>query len=199
MTKRIRPTILVLTASLTLVAAAGCGGDSKQSQADRAAELADEQIKNPPKITDVKEPELKAVKVTPGPGEGDLDKKPAIPKQEGDPPTDIVAQDLIVGDGDTAKTGDSVSMQYVGVLYDTGKEFDSSWKRDKKPFDFTLGAGQVIKGWDQGIVGMRVGGRRRLIIPPDLAYGPQGQPPTIPANSTLVFDVDLEKVTAAKK
>ena len=84
-------------------------------------------------------------------------------------------------------------MQYVGVLYDGGTEFDASWNSGE-PFPFKLGNGDVIKGWDQGIVGMKEGGRRKLIIPPDLAYGPEGQPPTIPPNATLVFVVDLKKV-----
>ena len=131
--------------------------------------------------------------MTPGPGEGDINKKPKIPAQTGAAPKDLVAQDVIVGKGKQAKDGDKVSVQYVGVLRDGGKEFDSSWKR-KQAFDVTLGAGQVIKGWDEGLVGMKEGGRRRLIIPAALAYGAQGSPPAIPANAPLVFDVDLEKV-----
>ena len=87
----------------------------------------------------------------------------------------------------------------AGTLFDTGKEFDSSWKNKKQPFKFTLGQGQVIKGWDEGVVGMKVGGRRVLVIPSDLAYGATGSPPSIPADATLVFVVDLEKVTKAKK
>jgi peptidylprolyl isomerase len=81
-------------------------------------------------------------------------------------------------------------MQYVGALYSDGPEFDASWDTGQ-PFDFTLGEGTVIAGWDQGIVGMRVGGRREMIIPPDLGYGPTGQPPDIPPDATLVFIVDL--------
>jgi peptidylprolyl isomerase len=119
--------------------------------------------------------------------------KPKVEVPKGAPPKQLVKKDLIVGEGRVAKTGDFVSVQYVGVDYKTGKQFDASWDRGQ-PFPFQLGAGQVIPGWDKGIVGMRVGGRRELIIPPDLAYGAQGQPPTIKPNSTLVFVVDLLSV-----
>src|SRR4051794_31113176 len=127
-------------------------------------------------------------------GERDIATKPKIPKAEGAAPKSLKVEDLIEGKGPGAKAGDKISVRYVGTLYDTNKEFDSSWKRGKAPFQLTLGQGQVIQGWDQGLVGMKVGGRRRLTIPPDLAYGAQGQPPTIPPNSTLVFDVDLTKI-----
>ena len=196
MTTRFRPITLAATAALIVFSFAACGSDEQESAVDKATKLANEQVTNPPKITDpaADTPTLKVVKVTPGPGEGDINKKPKIPAQTGAAPKDLVAQDVIVGKGKQAKDGDKVSVQYVGVLRDGGKEFDSSWKR-KQAFDVTLGAGQVIKGWDQGIVGMREGGRRRLIIPAELAYGAQGSPPTIPANAALVFDVDLEKVS----
>ena len=122
-----------------------------------------------------------------------LDTKPKIEASTGTPPTSLEKEDIVVGDGAEAKEGDTVSVQYVGALYDTGKEFDASWDRGE-PFEFTLGSGQVIKGWDEGVAGMKVGGRRKLIIPPDLGYGAQGSPPTIPANATLVFVIDLESV-----
>lgn len=111
-------------------------------------------------------------------------------------PTDgrLVIDDLVVGKGTTANAGDKVSVHYVGTLKD-GKEFDSSRKREL-PFTFDLGAGHVIKGWDQGIVGMRVGGQRKLTIPPSLAYGESGHPPIIPASATLVFVVELLEVKA---
>ena len=82
----------------------------------------------------------------------------------------------------------------MGVSWSTGQQFDSSWDRGKQPFKFKLGAGMVIPGWDQGLVGMRQGGRRELVIPPNLAYGPQGQPPSIGPNETLIFVIDLQKV-----
>ncbi|HSD78232.1 MAG TPA: FKBP-type peptidyl-prolyl cis-trans isomerase [Solirubrobacteraceae bacterium] len=177
-------------AALALVAA-GCGGSKEQSTADKYAAQAEQQATTQPKPEEVKPPV--AQKVDPGPGEGDLNAKPKIPQQTGNPPAKLVAQDVIVGTGAEAKNGDKVSVQYVGVLYKNGKEFDSSWKR-KQPFEFTIGAGNVIQGWDEGVLGMKVGGRRRLIIPADLAYGAQGQPPTIPPNSALVFDIDLKQV-----
>jgi peptidylprolyl isomerase len=108
-------------------------------------------------------------------------------------PTQLVKKDLKVGTGAEAKAGDKVSVQYVGVLYDNGTQFDSSYSRGQ-PFPFQLGGGQVIPGWDQGVAGMKVGGQRELIIPPELAYGAQGQPPTIPPNATLVFVIDLVSV-----
>jgi peptidylprolyl isomerase len=111
----------------------------------------------------------------------------------GDPPTRLEVKDLKTGTGAEAKPGDQVSVQYVGVLYDNGSKFDSSYDRGQ-PFSFKLGGGQVIQGWDQGVAGMKVGGRRELIIPPDLAYGAQGQPPTIPPNATLVFVIDLVSI-----
>ncbi len=116
--------------------------------------------------------------------------KPKVEVPSGAPPKTLQTKDITVGDGAEAQAGDTLTMQYVGVLYDNGKEFDSSWSAGQ-PFTFQLGAGSVIPGWDQGIVGMKVGGRRQLIIPPDLGYGAQGSPPTIPPNATLVFVVDL--------
>ena len=197
MNTRTRPITLAAAAAAVALVAAGCGSSNDQSVADKYASQATSELKNPPTYTDTVT-KVNVTSATPGPGEGNLKKKPVIPKQTGKAPADLTAQDLIVGTGKTAKSGDNVSMQYVGVLYDTGKEFDSSWKR-KQPFDFTLGQGAVIKGWDDGIVGMKEGGRRRLIIPADLAYGAQGSPPTIPANAALVFDVDLKKVKSAKQ
>jgi peptidylprolyl isomerase len=108
-------------------------------------------------------------------------------------PKTLVKQDLKVGDGATATAGKSVTVQYVGVSAVNGRQFDASWDRGE-PFTFTLGEGGVIQGWDQGVEGMKVGGRRQLVIPPDLAYGPQGQPPTIGPNETLVFVIDLLSV-----
>jgi peptidylprolyl isomerase len=124
------------------------------------------------------------------PTSGPLATKPAVTVPTGAPPTTLVTKEIVKGTGPEAKAGQSVSVNYVGVLYHGGKEFDSSWKRSE-PFTFTLGKGQVIKGWDQGVAGMKVGGRRELIIPAELAYGKTGSPPTIPPNAPLVFVVDL--------
>lgn len=101
--------------------------------------------------------------------------------------------DFHVGCGPAAKAGDNVTVQYTGWLTD-GTQFDSSRQAGRQPFSFTLGQGQVIKGWDEGVAGMQPGGKRRLVIPGALAYGAQGYPPTIPGNATLVFDVELVSI-----
>jgi peptidylprolyl isomerase len=119
--------------------------------------------------------------------------KPKVTVPKGPPPKKLEVKDLEEGSGPAAKSGDRVSVNYVGVNYKTGKEFDASWDRGE-PFTFTLGAGEVIPGWDQGVEGMKVGGRRELIIPPSLGYGATGAPPAIPPNETLVFVVDLEAI-----
>ncbi|MBM3667624.1 MAG: FKBP-type peptidyl-prolyl cis-trans isomerase [Actinobacteria bacterium] len=119
-----------------------------------------------------------------------MKQKPVIETTGDESPGALVVNDIVVGKGPEAEAGDEVSVQYVGALYSDGTEFDASWDRGQ-PFDFKLGAGQVISGWDQGIVGMKVGGRRELIIPPDFGYGAAGSPPSIPPDATLVFIVDL--------
>jgi peptidylprolyl isomerase len=118
--------------------------------------------------------------------------KPAVTVPSGNAPTALEKKDLIVGKGAEATAGKKVTVQYVGVAFSTKKEFDTSW--GKQPFPFSLGAGDVIKGWDEGVPGMKVGGRRQLVIPPDLAYGPNGYPPVIAPTETLVFVVDLVSV-----
>jgi FKBP-type peptidyl-prolyl cis-trans isomerase len=124
------------------------------------------------------------------PTSGPLSKEPTVTISKAPPPKTLTTRDIIVGTGPEAKTGDPVSVNYVGALYSTGKIFDASWKRDE-PFGFTLGQGQTIPGWEKGVIGMHVGGRRELIIPPELAYGKAGHPPTIPPNSTLTFIIDM--------
>jgi peptidylprolyl isomerase len=124
---------------------------------------------------------------------GTIGTEPTITVPPGAPPTQLESKDLIVGTGATAKAGDTVSVQYVGVAYSSGKIFDSSWSRHE-PFQFALGEGSVIPGWDEGVVGMKVGGRRELIIPPNLAYGSTSPGAGIAANDTLIFIVDLVKV-----
>jgi peptidylprolyl isomerase len=125
----------------------------------------------------------------------DLSEKPKIPKPSGEPPAELQKTDIVKGKGKTAKAGDTVSVQYVGNSWSTGAQFDASWDRGSEPFAFPLGAGQVIPGWDQGVAGMKVGGRRLLVIPPDLAYGAQSPSPDIAPNETLIFVVDLKKVS----
>ncbi|GAA0267783.1 FKBP-type peptidyl-prolyl cis-trans isomerase [Cryptosporangium japonicum] len=116
--------------------------------------------------------------------------KPDVGPIEGAPPADLVVEDLTVGDGATVGAGQVASVHYVGVSHSTGKEFDASYNRGA-PLDFTVGAGQVISGWDQGVNGMKIGGRRKLTIPPHLAYGDRGAAGVIKPGETLIFVVDL--------
>lgn len=123
----------------------------------------------------------------------DVSSKPEIPKPSGKEPTKLVVKDIVEGTGRAAKAGDNIVVNYVGVLFSSGEQFDASWDNGQ-PFPFTLGQGMVIPGWDQGVEGMKLGGRRMLTIPPDLAYGEQGQG-SIGPNATLVFVVDMLNVT----
>ncbi|MBK5223093.1 MAG: FKBP-type peptidyl-prolyl cis-trans isomerase [Acidimicrobiia bacterium] len=117
--------------------------------------------------------------------------KPSVEVATGDaPPTELVLDDIEVGDGAEATAGNQVEVHYVGVAWSDGKQFDSSWDRND-PFRFGLGQGQVIAGWDQGVAGMKVGGRRRITIPSELGYGSHGAPGAIKGGETLVFVVDL--------
>ena len=116
--------------------------------------------------------------------------RPTIEKPDGDIPFELLTEDLVVGDGDEATSGHKVSVHYVGVAFSTGEEFDASWNRGT-PFEFKLGKGQVIPGWDAGVAGMRVGGRRKLTIPSAMAYGARGAGGVIKPHEPLVFVVDL--------
>lgn len=167
-----RKAILTIAACL-LLAVAGCGGGDDSSSTTEATAESGASSK--------------------APEGGAPNKKPKVTVPTGAPPTQLETKDLIEGEGAEAKAGDEVTVQYVGVNYKTGKEFDASWDRGE-PFTFQLGAGMVIPGWDQGVEGMKVGGRRELIIPPELGYGSTGSPPAIPPNETLVFVVDLVEV-----
>jgi peptidylprolyl isomerase len=129
----------------------------------------------------------------PGAGAGQLQTKPKVTVPSGKPPTKLVSKDIVTGTGATAQPGDTVSVHYVGVSYANKKQFDASWDRHQ-PFTFQLGGGMVIPGWDQGVVGMKVGGRRRITIPPMLAYGKRGAGGVIGPDETLVFVVDLISV-----
>jgi peptidylprolyl isomerase len=154
-------------AALLAIAAFGCGGGDSSTESSEAGAQA-------------------------APSEAGAGKKskPEVTVPDGAPPKKLVVKEIAAGSGAEAKKGDEVTVQYVGVNYKRGDQFDASWDRHE-PFSFTLGAGMVIPGWDQGIEGMKVGGRRELIIPPELAYGPSGSPPAIPPNETLIFVVDL--------
>jgi peptidylprolyl isomerase len=120
--------------------------------------------------------------------------KPDVSIPDSEPPGDLVIDDIVVGDGDEASAGSAVEVHYVGVAWSNGEQFDASWDRGDT-FSFHLGAGQVIEGWDTGVQGMRVGGQRRLTLPPNLAYGPRGAGGVIGPNETLVFVVDLVGVS----
>jgi peptidylprolyl isomerase len=164
---------------LAALALAGCGDDKEKPASAPATTAA---------------PAATTAAPQPGSISKDLKSEPKIPKPTGDPPTALVTKDIVKGKGPKAKAGDLASVQYTGVSWSTGEKFDASWDRGAQPFQFPLGQGQVIPGWDEGVPGMRVGGRRELIIPPAKAYGPQGQPPVIGPDETLVFVVDLVKI-----
>ncbi|MFE3388281.1 MULTISPECIES: FKBP-type peptidyl-prolyl cis-trans isomerase [Streptomyces] len=119
--------------------------------------------------------------------------KPEVDFPGGEPPADLAIKDIWEGDGPVAQAGQTVSVHYVGVAFSTGEEFDASWNRGT-PLQFQLGAGQVISGWDQGVQGMKVGGRRELIIPAHLAYGDRGAGGKIAPGETLIFVCDLVAV-----
>lgn len=128
-----------------------------------------------------------------GSATAEVGSKPEVEVPEVEPPGELRIEDLEEGDGPEARSGDQVSVHYVGVDFESGEEFDSSYDRGR-PFQLQIGAGQVIPGWEQGLEGMKVGGRRQLVIPPGLAYGPEGQPPDIGPNATLVFVIDLVSI-----
>lgn len=162
-------TLLVLALGLT-----ACGGDEAASDGGTTA------AESTPSET-AAAPEAAAT---------DLETKPVVEVPDSPPPAALEVEDIVEGDGEPVTGGDELQVQYVGVSYETGEEFDASWDRGE-PFAFELGAGMVIPGWDEGLEGMKVGGRRRLTIPPDLAYGSQGSPPAIGPNETLVFVIDI--------
>jgi peptidylprolyl isomerase len=171
---------------LAVFAFAACGDDSPEESAatptEAATETATEAAKEPSSGDS-------GVKVS-----GKVGEKPKIEVSGGDPPSELVIDDVKKGKGPKAKAGQNVSVNYSGVLFKDGSEFDNSFDRGE-PFSFQLGGGMVIRGWDQGLEGMQVGGRRVLTIPPDLAYGARGSGPIGP-NETLVFVVDMENITS---
>ena len=170
---------LTLLALLAAVVVAGCGGSSTAGGVEQAPSGGATEA---------------SVATTPKPPPA-LAKKPVVSVPTGPAPTTLVTKDLVQGTGQTVQPGQTVTVNYVGDLYKTGKEFDSSWKTGQ-PATFPLTAGGVIEGWVKGIPGMKVGGRRELIIPASMAYGKTGRPPTIPPNSPLVFVVDLLSISS---
>jgi peptidylprolyl isomerase len=179
--RQILPLILVAALALPLAA---CGGDSA-SRDEQPASGAAAQSSTPTAAETV---ELLAQGIS-----EDRKTKPVVAVPAGETPTELVVRDIVKGTGETARKGAQVTVQYVGSAWSTGQEFDASWDKGE-PFTFPLGQGQVISGWDKGVAGMKVGGRRLLVIPGDLAYGAQGSPPAIGPDETLAFVVDLEKV-----
>ena len=187
---------LILPLLFVVFAFAACGGEDDRSgesgaaPAEEATEAATEApTEAAPEAAGATEGKT-GVKVT-----GKAGEKPTIEVPKGaEPPTELTIEDLKEGDGAEAKAGTTISVNYVGSLFKDGSVFDNSWDRGE-PISFPLGAGQVIPGWDQGFEGMKVGGRRVLVIPSDLAYGPTGQGPIGP-DEALVFVVDLEDVSS---
>ena len=167
MTHRTLLLLLVLVLALT-----GCGGDDEGETAATAT----------PTPT-----------ATATPDNRDVTKKPTVTVPDELPPDELQSLDIVKGKGKRAKKGDDVTVQYVGVAWSTGVEFDASWDAGQ-PFTFKLGEGKVIPGWDEGVPGMRQGGRRQLTIPAEQAYGAAGSPPNIGPNEALRFVIDMVKI-----
>ncbi len=170
---------LLLACLLLALLAVACGDDEKEASAPAAT----------PAATPAAAGSVDAAAIS-----TDLTAKPEVAKPGGEPPAELQKTDIVKGKGKAAKVGDTVSVQYVGNSWSTGAQFDASWDRGGEPFRFPLGAGQVIPGWDQGVAGMKRGGRRLLVVPPELAYGAQSPSPDIAPNETLIFVVDLKKI-----
>jgi len=168
--------VLILIAAVAVLGATACGDDDESSTGAAQEKTAAQTETTPP------EDALK-----------DTTTKPEIPKPTGIPPRKLVKQDIAKGKGPAAKAGDTVTVNYVGMNFSNGVEFDSSWDSGQA-FPVQLGAGMVIEGWDKGLVGIKKGGRRMLTIPPEMGYGAEGFPPDIPPNETLVFVVDAVSI-----
>ena len=173
--------VLILIGVVCVTGLGACGGDDDSG---------DDNAQAPAKTTPT------ATAPTPAEAEEalkDTSQRPVMPKPIGSPPRRLVVEDIVEGKGSAAKKGDTVVVNYVGQNFSNGQEFDASWDRGE-PFPVTIGKTQVIEGWTRGLVGIRKGGRRKLTIPPELGYGPNGYPPAIPPNETLVFVVDAVSV-----
>jgi len=185
-----RKKLISLTAVLVLGAGVAACGDDDESPSGGGAATTDEPTPAPTEA-----PAAADVGALVEGTSKDTSSKPEIPAPSGEPPTELVVEDVKPGKGPKAKAGDTLTMQYVGISWSSGEQFDASWDAGQ-PFPFQLGAGMVIPGWDEGLVGMQKGGRRLLVIPPDLAYGDQ-QNGSIAPNETLVFVIDLQKAAAS--
>ena len=179
MTRRTAPRLLLTAAVALSLAACGGGDDGSAASAGQSTAAA--------AGCSAQAPTTEA----PAGVSTDLSVKPEAPCYSAPAPTDLVISDVVVGTGAEAVAGTATTVKYVGAFYETGEEFDSSWKSgDDKTLPVTVGAGRVIPGFDQGIEGMKVGGRRMVVIPSDLGYGAEGTGP-IPGGATLIFIIDL--------
>jgi peptidylprolyl isomerase len=175
--------LLALLALLASLAFTACGSDDDDDSGSGGGSAdTSQQGSDPPAPGTGTETE-------PTPDLSDTSVKPVIDKPTGTPPRRLEKEDIVKGKGPGAKPGDTVIVNYVGVNFSTGEEFDASWDTGQ-PFPVELGSGSVIQGWEEGLVGIKKGGRRKLIIPPELAYGAEGAPPSIGPNETLVFVID---------
>ncbi len=188
-----KPITATFTVLAFAVALAGCGGSTAAGvQLAPSAGATQAAVTAPPSSTTTSTTSTTSTSTTPLPSA--LKTKPKVVPPSGSPPKGLVIKDLIKGTGPAATAGSTVTVQYVGVLYKGAKQFDASWN-DGSGQPVQLPLSSVIPGWQQGIPGMRVGGRRELIIPSSLAYGAKGRPPTIPPSSALVFVIDLHGVS----
>jgi peptidylprolyl isomerase len=175
---------LVLLALLAALALAACGDDDDSDSGGGSADTSRQES----------DPAAEPGTETEAPSDlTDTSVKPVIDRPSGTPPRRIVKEDIVKGKGPGAQPGDTVIVHYVGVSFSTGEEFDASWDSGQ-PFPVQLGAGGVIEGWEKGLVGIKKGGRRELIIPPEQAYGAEGAPPSIGPNETLVFVIDALEI-----
>jgi peptidylprolyl isomerase len=177
--------LLALPALLVALALAACGDDDESASAGGSAETSQEESE--PRSGDT------GTETEAAPDLTDTSVKPVIDKPTGTPPRRLEKEDIVKGKGPGARPGDTVIVNYVGVSFSTGEEFDASWDTGQ-PYPVQLGAGTVIEGWEKGLVGIRKGGRRELIIPPEMAYGAKGAPPSIGPNETLVFVIDAIEI-----
>jgi peptidylprolyl isomerase len=185
-----RSKLITLTLALALGAGVAACGDDDDTASESGAESAATPTETP---TPTKTAAAAGIEALVQGTSDKTDVKPEVPAPKGDPPAELVIRDIVKGKGPKAKPGDTLTMQYVGVAWSNGQQFDASWDTGQ-PFPFQLGGGMVIQGWDQGMVGMQKGGRRLLVIPPNLGYGPQGTGPIGP-NETLIFVVDLVEIS----
>jgi peptidylprolyl isomerase len=188
--RRRSATAYALAALASVATLAGCGSGESSTITVGNENKADEALIKSSAASGTASTPSTTTATAKTPTTGPLSKEPTVTPPSGPPPTTLVVKDLVKGTGAEAQLGKSITVNYKGVLYHGGKEFDSSWKRGE-PSTFALEQGKLIAGWTQGIPGMKVGGRRELIIPASLAYGAKGSPPTIPPNEPLVFVIDL--------